>query len=113
MGVILIKKYETVKRKEEFNDIIKTSRFLKNKYFTIYIRKNDYKYNRYGLAISKKVGNAVMRTKLKRQVRAIINDIKTCFPKSNDYIIMIKKDCALSNFQQIQTKLIELTKEIR
>jgi hypothetical protein len=26
---------------------------------------------------------------------------------------MIKKDCALSNFQQIQTKLIELTKEIR
>jgi hypothetical protein len=37
MGVILIKKYETVKRKEEFNDIIKTSRFLKNKYFTIYI----------------------------------------------------------------------------
>jgi ribonuclease P protein component len=54
-----------------------------------------------------------MRNKLKRQVRAIINDIKTCFPKSNDYIIMIKKDCALSNFQQIQTKLIELTKEIR
>jgi ribonuclease P protein component len=112
-GVILIKKYETVKRKEEFNDIIKTCHFLKNKYFIIYIKKNEYNFNRFGIAISKKVGNAVTRNKLKRQVRAIINNIKTSFPKSYDYIIMIKKECNIANFQEKQEKLIELTKEIK
>lgn len=111
--MIFIKKYETVKRKEEFNEIIKTSPFIKNKYFIIYIMKNNFEFNRYGLAISKKVGNAVTRNKLKRQVRAIIEEQKSIFPKTYDYIIMIKKECTLTNFQQMKNKLIDLTKEIR
>ena len=31
-----MKKYEIVKRKEEFNKIIQTGKYRKNKYFTIY-----------------------------------------------------------------------------
>ena len=61
-----MKKYEVLKKKEEFNEIIKTCSYFKNKYFTIYIRKRENNFARFGLAISKKVGNAVVRNKLKR-----------------------------------------------
>lgn len=106
-----MKKYEVVKKKEDFNSIIKNSPFFKNKYFTIYIRKRENNISNFGLAISKKVGNAVVRNKLKRQLRAIIDANKDIFSKSCDYIIMIKKDCALASFQELEIKLIELMKE--
>ncbi len=108
-----MKKYEIIKRKEEFNQIIKNCPYLKNKYFTIYIRKREKKYPCFGLAISKKVGKAVLRNKLKRQVKMIIDQNKDIFSNSVDYIIMIKKDCAFTFFQEMERKLIELIKEIK
>lgn len=106
-----MKKYEVVKKKEEFNEIIKTCSYFKNKYFTIYIRKRENNFARFGLAISKKVGNAVVRNKLKRQLRAIISQNKDIFSKDSDYIIMIRKDCVNATFQKLEEKLIELIKE--
>lgn len=106
-----MKKYEVVKKKEEFNEIIKSCSYLKNKYFTIYIRKREKSYAKFGLAISKKVGIAVVRNKLKRQVRSLIDKYKENFSKDSDYIIMIRKECACANFQKLEEKLIELIKE--
>lgn len=108
-----MKKYEVVKKKEDFNLIIKTSPFYKNKYFTIYIRKRKKNHACFGLAISKKVGNAVLRNKLKRKLRAIIDEHKDIFSKSCDYIIMIKKDCAFTSYQILEENLIKITKEIK
>jgi ribonuclease P protein component len=111
--VIHIKKYEVVKSKTEFNNIIKTGKYKSNRLFTIYIKKGEYNYPRFGLAISKKVGNAVTRNKLKRQTRVIIDNLKSNFPKSYDYIIMIKKECNTASFQKKHQSLLELTKEIK
>lgn len=106
-----MKKFEVVKKKEDFNLIIKSCPFIKNKYFTIYIRKREESISNFGLAISKKVGNAVARNKLKRQVRMIIDAHKDIFSKSCDYIIMIKKECVEAGFQKLENKLIELIEE--
>ncbi len=108
-----MKKREVVKSKQEFNDIINNSPFFKNKSFVIYIRKKKEKNSRFGLAISKKVGNAVTRNKLKRQLRAIIDEAKDIFPNTSDYIIMIKKKCVSLSFQEMKNELIELIKEIK
>lgn len=106
-----MKKKEVVKKKEEFNVIIKTCPFLKNNYFTIYIRKRECSITKFGLAISKKVGNAVVRNHLKRQIRAIVDKNKDIFSKSSDYIIMIRKECNNASFQQLEENLIKLIKE--
>lgn len=107
-----MKRFEMIKDKKDFSDMINNSKFFKNKYFTIYIRKRKDNYIKFGLAISKKVGNAVVRNKLKRQVRVIIDDQKDIFPKSQDYIIMIKRNCLEINFQEMKNSLIQLIKEI-
>ncbi len=110
---IFIKKYEVVKEKKDFNSIINNARFFKNNYYTIYIRKRKDSEIKFGLAISKKVGNAVVRNKLKRQVRALIDNIKETFPKGRDYIIMIKRNCLEINFQEMKINLIQLIEEIK
>lgn len=107
-----MKKHEVVKSKIDFNDIIKNAPFFKNKSFVLYIRKKEDPNKHFGIAVSKKLGNAVLRNKLKRRVRAILDDIKINFPNNRDYIIMIKKSCVDLSFSQMKSELESLVKEI-
>lgn len=107
-----MKKCEVVKSKHDFNKIINNSPFFKNNSFVIYIRKKEEIKPHFGIAISKKVGNAVERNKLKRQVRAIIDELKDIFPNQRDYIIMIKRSCKEVSFWQMKSDLESLIKEI-
>ena len=75
----LLKKYEIIKKNTDFNDIINTGAYLKNKYYYIYYKDNDYKFSKFGLAVSKKCGNAVERNKIKRQLRMIVDNYKDLF----------------------------------
>ena len=107
-----MKKCEVVKSKQDFNSIINHSPFLKNNSFVIYIRKKEEAKPHFGIAISKKTGNAVKRNKLKRQTRAIIDGLKDVFPNHRDYIIMIKRSCKEVSFWQMKSDLESLIKEI-
>lgn len=108
-----MKKQEVVKSKRDFNDIIKNSPFLKNQSYVIYIRKKEEERSHFGIAVSKKLGNAVVRNKLKRQVRAILDKEKINFPNHRDYIIMIKKSCVGLSFSKMKEDLGNLIKEIK
>ena len=80
-----------VKNKELFNDIIKNGNQTKTKYFYIYYKDNQLDYQRFGIAVGKKIGKAVIRNKYKRIIRNILNENKKTFKNTRDYIIMIKK----------------------
>ncbi len=108
-----MKKKEIVKQNNEFQEIINNKNYVKNDTFNIYIRKRKANKPRFGIAISKKNGNAVIRNKLKRRTRAILDLTKQDFPNSYDYIIMIKKKCVSLTYQEMHSKLIELIKEIK
>lgn len=108
-----MKKIEVVKSKIDFNNIIKSAPFLKNRSFVLYIRNKKEKSKLFGIAVSKKLGNAVMRNKLKRRVRVIVDNLKESFPNNGDYIIMIKKRCVDLSFQDMKSDLESLIKEIK
>ena len=106
-----MKKKFIVKKKEEFNDIIRNSKYIKNDYFVIYIKKNNYNYNRFGIAISTKIGKAVFRNKIKRRIRNIIEENNLLFKKSYDYIIMIKRGKINYNYDILNNELKKLLNE--
>lgn len=97
-----MKKYETVKKNFDFNEIINNGISIKSKYFNIYYINNDLAFSKFGIAVSKKFGNAVRRNKAKRQVRSLIDNYKKLFPKSNNYIIMIKKGVINLSFSEME-----------
>ena len=103
-----MKRIEMIKDKKVFNNIIKNGKFKKNNYFVVYYtNKEDVKIN-FGIAISKKVGNAVVRNKLKRQTRSIIDNNRNLFKNNHNYIIMIRKSCFNENFKTLENSLIKL-----
>lgn len=96
-----MKKYETIKRPEIFDVVIKTGKSIKTKYFVMCYKPNSENNSKFGIAVSKKVGNAVIRNKLKRRYRNIIDNNKILFKKSTNYIIIIRKESLNANFDNI------------
>ena len=102
-----MKKYEIIKEKKDFDNIIHYAKFIKNNYFVIYYIDNDYSRSRFGIAISTKFGKAHIRNYYKRITRNIIDKNKKSFSNNKDYIIMVKRTCLNIKYKELLTSFIE------
>ncbi len=107
-----MKKYEMIKKNKEFNEIISTGKKFRTKNFSIYSLSSEYYQPKFGLAVSKKSGDAHIRNKLKRITRNLIDENKNLFKNNQNYIIMIKSSCLLEQYYDLNNELNILIKEI-
>lgn len=107
-----MKKINIIKRKDEINEVIKNRKQVKNKYYYIYYKDNSYDKYRFCICVSKKLGNAVNRNKIKRQVKDIIDKSNLVFKRNVDYVIIISKEINNIEFNKRREYLIELISKI-
>ncbi len=103
-----MKKLYIVKSTQDFEKIIKAQNFSKNQSFIIYEKKNNLPYDRFGISVSKKLGNAVYRNKYKRKIRAIIDKYKKNYNNNKDYIIIFRKGGENKLFQDLEQDFLNL-----
>ncbi|MBD9106545.1 ribonuclease P protein component [bacterium] len=106
-----MKRYEMVKSHEEFNEIINKGNRLKGKYAYIFSKEKEFDKPNFGIAVGKKLGNAVVRNKFKRQFRNIVDKNRFLFKNNNNYIIMIKREANNASFSELETDLINTLKK--
>ena len=93
-------KIVALSKNDDFKTLLKGKK-ISNKYFTVFFKKLNNKSNK-SLNISfvtkKKLGNAVNRNKIKRQLRSITNEaIKKISIKFDYSYLIIAKDNFLKN----------------
>ena len=98
-----MKKINIVKDNRDFNRIIKNNRPFKYKDYIIYIDKKEPSIYRFGFSVGKKIGNAVLRNRIKRQIKEIVsqNNYKNDF----DCIIIVGKGILNHNFKEMSDNL--------
>jgi len=92
-----MKKEYRVRRNEEFKDIMDYHHYRRSLSFLVYWRQSNVNHDRVGISVSKKLGNAVMRNKIKRQLRMMIDEIFS-FESGKDYIVIVKNNYLLQDF---------------
>lgn len=107
-----MKKNEVVKNNYEFDAIIKSGKYEKNNEFVIYYVNNNKDYNRFGISVGKKIGNAVTRNYYKRVIRNICDKNKNLYSKGKDYIIIVRKGLTILDFNKINDSFVDLIKKI-
>ncbi len=106
-------KLHTVKSSLDFSNIIHNCSFVKNQSYVIYYNKDNGVGNyRFGISVSKKLGNAVCRNKYKRQLRFIIDKNKKYYQNNFDYIIIIRNGYIDLDFISKESDFIYLIEKI-
>lgn len=110
VGVIMKKEYR-IKANKEFQQIYKNGKSFANRQFIIYkYRNQDIDHFRIGLSVSKKIGNAVIRNRVKRYIRQVFTELKEDINDQYDYIIIARKPVAEMDFFQVKKSLIHVMK---
>lgn len=96
-----------VKKHSEFQKIIAEGEVKKTCFFTVYSLKNDLGFSRFGISVPKKTGNAVIRNKVKRQIRACIAQLSN-YSGSMDTIIIVRKQYNVNDFNKVKSEIQEI-----
>ena len=108
-----MRKLYIVKNQRDFDRIIKEGRYRKNNSYVIYYEKNELPYDRFGISVGKRIGNAVNRNKHKRKLRAIIDNYKKLYVNNRDYIIILRGSAKDREYQELNIDFLNLMDNIR
>lgn len=97
-----------IKESNDFALTIKKGKSYRNDSFVIHVAKNDLAYTRVGLSVSTKIGNAVIRNRVKRQIRAMTDDLLDYSKQSLDIVIIARKHFLDVAFNDNKSLLSEL-----
>ena len=101
-----------LRKNEQFQEVIKSKKSVVNDSFVVYYKLNDLSNVRIGISVSKKLGKAVVRNKIKRQVRMMARGV---FDEDEniDYIIIVRKKYLNYSYQENLEKLDFLHNKIK
>lgn len=106
-----MKKKFRIKKNKEFQTVFKQGKSWANRQFIIYVLKNPEQPKfRIGLSVSKKIGNSVMRNRIKRCIRQAFFELKDQISVGQDYVIIARKPASEMDFHEIKNSLIHLLK---
>jgi ribonuclease P protein component len=92
--------------KRDFELVFKEGVCLASQYLVIYARMNQLNIKRLGLSVSRKLGSAVMRNRIKRLLRESMRTVLEEIPSGCDVVIIAKKSST-------KGRLDDFTRDIR
>jgi len=104
-------KKERVHNRKQYVNIYRRGGRVHSTNFTVILSPNPSGEKRLGVAVSKRVGNAVKRNRIKRLLREFFRLNKDGLPDSQDMVIIAKKDVPLLKYQDVCLELADLLRK--
>lgn len=106
-----MKKRYHVKKEKDFQNIINNQISCANRNLVLFVmKKNNQSHFRYGLSVGKKIGNAVTRNKVKRQLREAIFQINSHICNELDFILIARPNIINLSTDEVKANVIHILK---
>lgn len=106
-----MKKEYRLKKNEEIQQLIQKKRSIVSRSFVVYYYPNSTQHIRVCVSVGKKIGNSVIRNKIKRQIKSMVRDTFE-LNKGYDYLIVVRKDYLNQTFIQNKNELQRMQNNI-
>ena len=109
-----MKRKYRIKKNKDFQVVFKKGKSVANRQFVLYIlQKPEEREFRIGLSVSKKIGNAVTRNKVKRLIRQVFSEEKHRIASGKEFIIIARKPAADMNYHEVKGSLNHLFRKAK
>lgn len=106
-----MKKRRRIKSEKDFQFVFKRGKSFANRQIVVYVvSKANQTDFRIGLSVSKKIGNAVVRNRIKRYLRQSFFEIGPLLVGDMDIVIIARSQLSEFSFFQVKNSLIHVLK---
>jgi ribonuclease P protein component len=105
-----MKHSQSLKKNADFQIVYKEGKSFANKYLVMYVKENDLGINRLGISVSKKVGNSVVRHRVKRLILESYRLQEDMFNSSLDMVIIARTTAKDRSYAEISSAVMHLGK---
>ena len=101
-----------LRNNQDFKNVYKNGKSYWNRNLVLYISKNDLGYMRVGFTVTKKIGNSVVRNKIRRRMKEIFRENFNRIKKDQGYDIILipKKNVVDIEFKTLESAMIHILK---
>lgn len=114
MAYLLLRKTmvfsESLKKNSDFQNVYRNGKSYANRYLVMYILENRTNSNRIGISVSKKVGNSIVRHRVKRLVKEAYRLHESEFRNGLDIVIVVRKSANKISYWDIESALLHLSR---
>ncbi|MFP7477206.1 ribonuclease P protein component [Terribacillus saccharophilus] len=105
-----MKKEYRIKKNEAFQEVFQKGSSFANRQLVLYYKKQETAdaHFRIGLSVSKKLGNAVMRNKIKRYLRQAFHELDEQIAQGYDFIVIARQPAKDMAYQELKKSLIHV-----
>jgi ribonuclease P protein component len=97
---------ERITKKKDFIFLYKKGNRYRGRYFNLIYLSNDLNFSRMAVVVSKKVGGAVERNRIKRRLRTLFRRNKHILLNPLDIILIVKKDIEDASWQALEDEYL-------
>lgn len=101
----------SIKKNHDFLNVYHHGKACMNRTLVIYCLKTQNKENRYGITVSKKIGNSVVRHRITRLIRECIRYNNKKFPIGYDIVIVARRGACKISCQKMEQEFLHLMKK--
>ena len=99
----------SLKKNSDFQFIYDNGISYANKYLVMFVRTNDLEINRVGVSVSKKVGNSVIRHRIKRVIKECYRLHEEMFNNGLDIVVIARASIKGKNYKAIESALLHVS----
>ncbi|HEY0827020.1 MAG TPA: ribonuclease P protein component [Bacilli bacterium] len=105
------KEYRLAK-KEDFNKVYRQGKSMGNRQFVLYYMTNAaVEHFRLGVSVSKKVGNAVVRNRIRRMLKEIVRHHAQAIKVHTDLVLIARKPAVDMAYQEMEKSVLHVLKK--
>lgn len=103
MNVLIV-----LKKNKDYKRIYGHGKSVADRFIVLYFLPNNTGICRFGFTTSKKIGNAVVRNRVRRLFKEACRLNLEKFPTGFDYILLARKPIVIEKYMQVENSLLKL-----
>lgn len=104
----MLSRERRIVKSKDFRRIYRSGRKVKGKLLSLYYFPTRQGITRFGYSISKKVGQAVARNKLKRRLREICRNHLNIFQPGLDVVLVARENAGAVAYDELEAEVLNL-----